>query len=735
MPRKHTGRDVLNPAKVFICYKRSAHPDHELATKLFEAIRANGHEPFIDKIMAVSVAWEAELEKRIKDADFFIVLLSPTALNSTIIKTEIAIAQEASDDCGTPRVIQIRINFDGKLPLLLRFLDWSQYASWNSQHDTPRVIEEVLSVINTTVRPDREPLASDAGSQPKPSRPRRAATQSRPDGPRSTERAEAPPRRRVEEQVNQRLSASIASEAAQDVRTVLTSYAPGTEPLEEGAFLTLYLEALHRQFIAVAYDGNLLDEAGDEALSRIQTQAHHQRDYLNRLRTEPELESLFNELQEVVGVYRNRSKDIEEIERQAATALAESRQAFEKGNQDAARLDSKWQAFTAGFANSQNFARTNDEIETRTAARKAEAHRTFLARYSSMWARARSMAVELCVRRHWPQVARSFEGSPEQVYETLAWRNTDPDKYLETMRRLVVQRPMNPFLLSQYCTDSQNAASAAYQTLAPLFAESARSVLLVPNSPIYDELRGEMLFNAAYFIGNAVSLEQAGRLSGSISVLAAERALPILETLENHFPLIPDPAELIVQTHLSLLGAANKLKQAFDYGIRHRERLWKVPNGCYNLACYASLLGQHQVSWQYLEHAFRDLGFDGVKHAATDPDLESLRRVKAQEWAAFFSVKVRACIEHGFFLDDITLTNQGCFAFTNVRLTGYTHQVGGKCNTVELTVPRIDPGETQKWSDVVSVPGIKLSTSVLRCYLRCDQVECWINPAAKAAGE
>ena len=259
--------------------------------------------------------------------------------------------------------------------------------------------------------------------------------------------------------------------------------------------------------------------------------------------------------------------------------------------------------------------------------------------------------------------------------------------------------------------------------------------MLVPSSHIYDDRRGEMLFFASNFLSNLVMKHQAGKMSGSSSIDMAQQALPVLEALETHYSLVPDPGEVTIQNRLSLLGAANQIREAFDYAMRHKDRVWKSSGACYNTACYGCLLGYSDTAWAYLQHAFRELGYSSVKYAATDPDLEALRRSKKQEWDTFFSCKVRASIVHGALNDDITFENLSSFPLSNVRLTCYTHFVNGKYNSLELTASYIPPGRMQEWSNVVSVPGKSFTTSPLRCYLVSDQTEGWINEALKAAGQ
>lgn len=66
-------------AKVFISYAKE---DFKVARKLFSSLKAAGVKPWLDEeCLLPGQKWESEIEKAIKEADYFIALLSSNSLN------------------------------------------------------------------------------------------------------------------------------------------------------------------------------------------------------------------------------------------------------------------------------------------------------------------------------------------------------------------------------------------------------------------------------------------------------------------------------------------------------------------------------------------------------------------------------------------------------------------------------------------------------------------------------
>ena len=84
-------------SKVFISY-RHVKPDEDLAMFLENFLRTRGHEVFIDRRMLVGTKWVDEIERQIKAAKFFIVLLSKDSIRSEMVQQEVTLAHEQAQE-------------------------------------------------------------------------------------------------------------------------------------------------------------------------------------------------------------------------------------------------------------------------------------------------------------------------------------------------------------------------------------------------------------------------------------------------------------------------------------------------------------------------------------------------------------------------------------------------------------------------------------------------------------
>lgn len=147
----------VEPARLFICYKRSAHPDEQLANYLHDYLTAQGHEVFIDRTMRTGDQWLAEIDRQIKTSDFLIVLLSKESADSEMVQAEIRRAYEYRKLHGHPRTLPVRVAYQGLLPYSIdAFLDPLQYVTWHKAADHERVAQEVLAAIAGRL-PERTP--------------------------------------------------------------------------------------------------------------------------------------------------------------------------------------------------------------------------------------------------------------------------------------------------------------------------------------------------------------------------------------------------------------------------------------------------------------------------------------------------------------------------------------------------------------------------------------------------
>lgn len=143
--------------RVAILYKRHAQPDEEILSLLEADLRAQGYEVFVDRHMSIGVEWAQEIERQVRSADAVIPLLSAGSVSSEMLTYEVQTAHDAAQkQNGKPRLLPVRINFEGPLPdALAGILNPLQYASWASPQDNNRLTRELL---NSLRNPPSQPV-------------------------------------------------------------------------------------------------------------------------------------------------------------------------------------------------------------------------------------------------------------------------------------------------------------------------------------------------------------------------------------------------------------------------------------------------------------------------------------------------------------------------------------------------------------------------------------------------
>jgi hypothetical protein len=139
---------VARSARVFLSYKRNVASDGELADRVVTALTGAGHQIFIDKQLRVGQDWAAEIDRQVRQSDYLIVFLTAESITSEMVRAEIEIGRDQSGKTSTPRILPVRLAFDGPLPYpISAFLDPIQYSYWDGPSDTPRLLRELLDVI------------------------------------------------------------------------------------------------------------------------------------------------------------------------------------------------------------------------------------------------------------------------------------------------------------------------------------------------------------------------------------------------------------------------------------------------------------------------------------------------------------------------------------------------------------------------------------------------------------
>jgi hypothetical protein len=139
----------LKKNKIFICYRRNIETDRYLAEYLASNLEMNGHESFIDTSMRVGTEWLLEVDRQIEQSDFMVILLSRESAQSEMVQAEVRRAYEFRQLQGRPKVLPIRINYEGLLPYSIdAFVENFQWLIWKKNEDNEYIAREILSVIN-----------------------------------------------------------------------------------------------------------------------------------------------------------------------------------------------------------------------------------------------------------------------------------------------------------------------------------------------------------------------------------------------------------------------------------------------------------------------------------------------------------------------------------------------------------------------------------------------------------
>ena len=141
---------LTDRARVFLSYKRNVQSDGELADQVVAALAAAGHHIFVDKQLRVGQDWAAEIDRQVRQSDYLIVFLTGESITSEMVRAEVDIARDQAAKTSAPRILPVRLAFDGALPYPINaFLDPIQYTFWAGPADTPRLLRELLDAIGS----------------------------------------------------------------------------------------------------------------------------------------------------------------------------------------------------------------------------------------------------------------------------------------------------------------------------------------------------------------------------------------------------------------------------------------------------------------------------------------------------------------------------------------------------------------------------------------------------------
>lgn len=144
-----------NRSRIYFSYKRNVDPDESVALNVAKALEDRGHYVFLAQIMPASEAWVKRINQEIRDADYLVTFLSGHSISSEMVKEEIEIAYNlAKTTGGKPKMLPVRLNYRAPFQYPVdKYLNHINWALWDGDEDTPRLIDELLHAIAGTPLP------------------------------------------------------------------------------------------------------------------------------------------------------------------------------------------------------------------------------------------------------------------------------------------------------------------------------------------------------------------------------------------------------------------------------------------------------------------------------------------------------------------------------------------------------------------------------------------------------
>lgn len=131
----------------FISY-RHVSPDQDLAHALSRSLVHSGHTVFLDSKIEVGTRWVDVIERELRAAQFFAVLLSEQSVRSDMVRQEVALAHQLSTE-DKLCILPVRVGFTAALPYDLgAYLNPFQHSRWHPDEPFDSLCAEIAGAIN-----------------------------------------------------------------------------------------------------------------------------------------------------------------------------------------------------------------------------------------------------------------------------------------------------------------------------------------------------------------------------------------------------------------------------------------------------------------------------------------------------------------------------------------------------------------------------------------------------------
>ncbi len=136
--------------KVFISHSQRGKGE-DLAVTFHQKLKEIGFGVFLDKLdIKPGQDWAATILSELKDADYFILLLSEEANFSEMVIKEVEEARRLKNMYGKPKILPVKVAWPEELHLNGKLRNWLhrlQHVSWQTDQDSAQVLNKVLDVI------------------------------------------------------------------------------------------------------------------------------------------------------------------------------------------------------------------------------------------------------------------------------------------------------------------------------------------------------------------------------------------------------------------------------------------------------------------------------------------------------------------------------------------------------------------------------------------------------------
>jgi hypothetical protein len=144
----------LRGLRVVFLHFRAALRDEELVERLAEHFAGHGCNVFWDRHVAIGPNWAREFERRIREADAIVPLVSEASIRSETLAQMLKIAGEASaEQAGFPRILPVRVRYSGRLPRdFAAILGPLETAVWQGVQDDEELVSRLTARLQSCER-------------------------------------------------------------------------------------------------------------------------------------------------------------------------------------------------------------------------------------------------------------------------------------------------------------------------------------------------------------------------------------------------------------------------------------------------------------------------------------------------------------------------------------------------------------------------------------------------------